>query len=74
MAIGEEAAYMKLIVFLVFFLVPGLAIIFFAQRAVAYNARLFPRVYGRAGRALALAASYAAGVWWIVQGLQFLLQ
>ena len=35
-------------------LLPGLLIIVFTRRIVVYNARAYPRLYGRVGRVLAL--------------------
>lgn len=55
-------------IFIVFFLLPGLALLVFAPRLKDLNARLFPRLYGPREQAGALFVYYVVGMIWIVLG------
>jgi len=59
------------IVFLLYFLLPGLAIIVFARKIVDWQAKLYPRWYGPVRKILGWLVLYAIGIWWIVRGVQF---
>ncbi len=54
--------------FLVFFLLPGLVLLVFGRKMVEYNARSYPRVYGRIGKPLTLLICYLVGLFWISLG------
>jgi tryptophan-rich sensory protein len=56
--------------FIAAYLIPGLLIILFAKKAIEFNARAYPRVYGRVGRPVFLFMAYAIGIVWIMIGFQ----
>mgnify|MGYP000362651754 FL=1 len=71
---GRQGATMQsdMIPCLLFYLLPGLAIIVLARKIVDWQARLYPRWYGPLRRLAVLLALYAGGAWWVVQGLHCL--
>ncbi len=62
-----------IIIFLTVFFTPGILILVFARRMVAYNARSYPRLYGPAMRTFTLILFYVIGVVWLVGGVMYLL-
>ena len=59
----------KLLLYLVFFLIPGTVCIYFGRRMVDYNAKSYPRVYSPRMKLFSLLLLYFIGLLLIVWGL-----